>query len=288
MKQHAILIETHANLDLLTRVLNKMMSENHYFFIHVDKKNQDYNDFIALESDHVIFTHKRYNVKWGSVEQIYLTLQLLKTAKKHPIDFDYYHLISGQDYPTKNNQNFDLFFNNTEKSFMELDWNNPIAPRLMYYHLNGLFNVKAKGLGEKLERHFIKIQTYISKYIPLRKKIQQDLYKGSNWWSLNKQLVNYILSYIESHPSYLKRFRYTSCCDEVFFHTIAFNSPLKNTIELNDLRYYDWVKTYPLESLPRILNAQDFHKILNSNSLFCRKVNMKDSIKLIKLIDAQQ
>lgn len=40
MKQHAILIETHANLDLLTRVLNKMMSENHYFFIHVDKKTK--------------------------------------------------------------------------------------------------------------------------------------------------------------------------------------------------------------------------------------------------------
>lgn len=38
MKQHAILIETHANLDLLTRVLNKMMSENHYFLFMLIKK----------------------------------------------------------------------------------------------------------------------------------------------------------------------------------------------------------------------------------------------------------
>ena len=93
MKQHAILIETHANVDLLGRVLKKMEAENHYFFIHVDKKTSNYNEFLALKSDHVIFTPKRFDVKWGSEEQIYLTIELLQIAKQFPIDFDYYHLI---------------------------------------------------------------------------------------------------------------------------------------------------------------------------------------------------
>ena len=288
MKQHAILIETHTNVDLLVRVLNKMQSENHYFFIHVDKKTKNYNEFLALKSDHVIFTSKRFDVKWGSVEQIYLTIELLNTAKKFPVNFDYYHLISGQDYPIKSNLAFDYFFDNTEQSFMELDWNNPILPRLMYYHFNGLFNVKKRGIGEKLERHGINLQKDISKYILLRKPLKQKLYKGSNWWSLHNKLVDYILQYINSNPNYLKRFHFTSCCDEVFFHTIAFNSPLKETIELTDLRYYDWKQTYPTETLPRTLTEKDYGAIINSKSFFCRKVDLKHSLLLLNLIDSQQ
>lgn len=285
MKQHAILIETHANVDLLGRVLKKMEAENHYFFIHVDKKTSNYNEFLALKSDHVIFTSKRFDVKWGSEEQIYLTIELLQIAKQFPIDFDYYHLISGQDYPIKNNQTFDCFFNKTEKSFMELDWKNPIPPRLMFYHFNGLLDVKKKGIGEKLERHCTNLQKYISKYILLRKPLAQKLYKGSNWWSLHNKLVDYILQYINSNPNYLKRFHFTSCCDEIFFHTIAFNSPLKETIELTDLRYYDWKQTYPNETLPRTLTEKDYDSIINSKSFFCRKVNYSISRQLIELLD---
>lgn len=44
MMQHAILVETHANVDLLAKVIRKMTADNHYFFIHVDSKAKNYQD----------------------------------------------------------------------------------------------------------------------------------------------------------------------------------------------------------------------------------------------------
>lgn len=288
MKQHAILIETHDNANLLALVLNKMRANNHYFFIHVDIKYKNYNSFLTLASDHVIFLPKRYNVKWGSVEQIYLTLELIQMAKNYPINFDYYHLISGQDYPTRNNDAFDSFFEGTKKSFMELvdDTNLSIEHRFMLYHINSFINVR-KRIGQKLEKICSNIQLKISKYHNIRPKVNLHIYKGSNWWSLNNETITYIIDYITQNPNYLKRFKYSSCCDEIFFHTIVFNSPLKKEIELTDLRYYDWIPTYPGESIPRTLTTRDFIPIMKSKTFFCRKISLPQSSDLIKLINNQ-
>lgn len=284
MIQHAILIETHANVDLLNKVIKKMYAENHYFFVHVDKKTKNYQDFLKLTSTHVYFTDKRYNVRWGSVDQIYATLELINKAKSIGVNFKYYHLISGQDYPVNNNEYFDSFFSKSTNSFMELDDVSPIEPRYIYYHLNGIINVRSYW-GEKVNRYSIKLQKYLSSFHKIRKPLPLKPYKGSNWWSLHIDMVNYILSYIKQHPKYLKRFRYTSCCDEVFFHTLAFNSTLKNTIIKDDLRYYDWHRTYPKEKLPRVLKFDDYEKIINTNAMFCRKIDYKISNKLIEELD---
>lgn len=284
MIQHAILIETHANIDLLARVILRMNADNHYFFVHVDKKTKNYQDFLKLASKHVVFTDKRYNVRWGSVNQIYATLELINKAKSIGIKFDYYHLISGQDYPIHSNRYFDEFFSYNTKSYIELDNKSPIEPRYMYYHLNGLMNVRC-GFGEKLKRHSLKLQKHLTVLFQIRKPLPMQPYKGSNWWSLHKNMIDYILIYINKHPEYLKRFQFTSCCDEVFFHTLLFNSKLKGSIIEEDLRYYDWHRTYPKEQLPRVLSITDFDKIKCSNALFCRKIDNLLSHDLIEKID---
>lgn len=284
MIQHAILIETHSNVDLLNKVIKKMYAENHYFFIHVDKKTKNYHDFLKLASTHVYFTDKRYNVRWGAVDQIYATLELINKAKSIGVNFKYYHLISGQDYPVHNNEYFDNYFSYNTNSFMELDDVSPIEPRYMYYHLNGIINVRSY-FGEKIKRYSIKLQKYLSSFHRIRKPLYLKPYKGSNWWSLHVDMIDYILSYIKQHPKYLKRFRFTSCCDEVFFHTLAFNSTLKDTIIKDDLRYYDWHRTYPMEKLPRILQFDDYEKIINTNAVFCRKIDYNVSNRLIEKLD---
>ena len=170
---------------------------------------------------------------------------------------------------------------------MELDSKSPIGPRYMYYHLNGIMNVR-KGIGETLKRYSLELQKYLSSLFQLRKPLPMRPYKGSNWWSLHKNMLGYILAYINQHPEYLKRFRFSSCCDEVFFHTLAFNSKLKCTIVKDDLRYYDWHRTYPNEKLPRVLTHSDYNKIIITNALFCRKIENKMSSKLINLLDGNE
>ena len=283
MKNHAILVETHANVDLLAMVIERLKADNHYFFVHVDKKTKNYKDFLALSSDHVIFPRKRYKVNWGSIEQVLLTLELIYTAESKGIQFDYYHLISGQDYPVVDNASFDMHFENNDKSYFELDTKTPFDARYMFFHLNSLVNVRSRW-GQKLERTFAKLQRGGFLKCNLRKSLGLTPYKGSNWWSMTRSMMEYILEFLKRHPDYIERFKYTSCCDEVFFHTIAFNSPLIGSIENDDLRYVDWKRKYPGESLPRVLNEKDYNAIILSNAVFVRKLEVRKSRNLIKML----
>lgn len=283
MKNHAILVETHANVDLLAMVIERLKADNHYFFVHVDKKTKNYKDFLSLSSDHVIFSRKRYKVNWGSIEQVLLTLELIYTAESKGIQFDYYHLISGQDYPVVDNVSFDTYFENNDKSYFELDTKTPFETRYMFFHLNSLVNVRSRW-GQKLERTFVKFQRGVFLKCNLRKSLELTPYKGSNWWSMTHSMMEYILEFLKRHPDYIERFKCTSCCDEVFFHTIAFNSPLIGSIENDDLRYVDWKRKYPGESLPRVLNEKDYDAIILSNAVFVRKIEVRKSRNLIKML----
>ena len=136
MKYHAFLMQVHTEPDLVRAIINKLDAPNHYFFIHVDRKTINFDSFLKLEKSNVIVSKERYIVRWGSFEQIQLTLLLIRLAVEYGIDFDYYHLTSGQDYPVKDNHSFDEFFESTDKSFMELLPDVNVSRRYLYYHLN--------------------------------------------------------------------------------------------------------------------------------------------------------
>lgn len=59
------------------------------------------------------------SVYHGSVTQIYCELALYKAAIKAPIKMDYFHLISGQDYPLRSNEQFDDFIEKTKENHLE-------------------------------------------------------------------------------------------------------------------------------------------------------------------------
>lgn len=106
--KHAFLIVAHKSPELLCLIVKKLESSNHYMYVHIDKKVDD-APFRAIckEIRHVKFYHD-INVNWGGYSQIQCTINLLKAAFND--NMDYYHLISGQDYPCKSNQEFDAFF----------------------------------------------------------------------------------------------------------------------------------------------------------------------------------
>lgn len=283
MYNHAILIQAHAYPELIKLIIDRLSAENHYFFIHIDSKTKDYEAFLRLATDHVIFAPHRYNVKWGAVEQIYLTIELLKMALSYKINFDYYHLISGQDYPHYKAEEFDNIFKNNTCSYMEIDDNNNFENRYMYYHTNSILSIRSKW-GRRLENTMMKIQILYNKFFRLRKPLQLRPYKGSNWWSLHNDAVHYIIDYIMNNPSYLKRFRFTNCCDEIFFHTILLNSKLRDTIYQHDLRYVDWKKKNEGDKLPRILTIDDYEAIKKSKTVFIRKIDLSLSKSLLNML----
>lgn len=93
-------------------------------------------------------------------------------------------------------------------------------------------------------------------------------------------MFDYINSFLRKNKEYVGRFRHTSCCDEIFFHTIIFNSTLAKRIVTDDLRYVDWHRKYKNDTLPRVLDETDYERIISTSSLFCRKIDPVISSKL--------
>ena len=200
------------------------------------------------------------------------------------IKFTFYHLISGQDYPLVSPSVFDDFFQlHPNNSFMGYH-NHPFPQRYEWFHLNDVMNVK-KFWGRWVERIFCMCQSVVSRIYPVRKPLPMTEYKGSNWWSFHEEMFKYLKQFLQDNQAYVERFRHTSCCDEIFFHTILFNSPLKNSIVRNNLRYVDWTPKHADEHLPRTLDETDIPELRNTKALFCRKIHpqvSKDVINWIK------
>lgn len=53
----------------------------------------------------------------------------------------------------------------------------------------------------------------------------------------------------------------------------------------NDFRYVDWHPRRAYRSLPLILNEEDYDDIVNSGMLFCRKVELGESDRLLEMLD---
>lgn len=283
MKKHAFLIQTHAHPALLDMIINRLNSDNHWFFIHIDKKSKALFSSDVLLCDNVIVIPPalRRKVNWGSMEQILLTIDLIKMARQTGIKFDYYHLISGQDYPLLTSEQFDAFFEEKSENYLEIDTRNSFSHRYSIYHFNSYFDPRSNN-----NRCFFALlsaaQSFLNKVVPVRRRFSMPLYKGCNWWSLTDSAIQYILAFIEGNPWYLKRFSYTTCCDEVFFHTILMNSPLVKDVVNNSLRYMEWVDGL---SGPRILDEESYGSIIESNCIFMRKVDERISKKLIEKIN---
>lgn len=221
--------------------------------------------------------------KLGGYSQIQATLCLLQMASNAAIDFSFYHLISGQDYPLVDTLVFDDFFQSHQNnSFVGLH-NQSFFYRYEWYHMNDVINV-TKFWGGLMENILCKCQSVLSRFLKIRKPLLMDEYKGSNWWSINGEMFMYIVSFLQDNQAYVDRFRYTSCCDEIFFHTIMFNSPLKDSIVVNNLRYIDWKPKYVGEHLPRTLDETDIAELKKSKALFCRKIHPQMSKEVINWI----
>jgi hypothetical protein len=100
MKKQAIMIQCHANPEIINQLIDYLPNECFDFYIHVDSKsNIDKN---ILRKSNVFFA-ERVNVKWGTFSQVDATLKLLE-AIKVPQMYSYIHLISGNDFIIKSEE----------------------------------------------------------------------------------------------------------------------------------------------------------------------------------------
>lgn len=281
MKKHAYLIMVHNQFNILGELIEELDYPLNDIYIHVDSKAKEFND---QELDmHVkyskIYYIKRMPITWAGESQIKCEIELFKAAAKEK--YQYYHLLSGQDYPVRSPKEIHDFFDQNEgKEFIEY-WNRDRKKyeyRIKYYYplqeKIGRYTNDLKTLCFRvLSKAFVVLQ--IIGRVNRIQKFGKEIKIGANWVSITHQMVKYLLD----NEQIIEHFFYKGvAADELFVQTLCWNSPYaENIYPGGNLRLIDWER-----GTPYVWQEEDFQEIINSECLFVRKVS--DNNRLIGMI----
>ncbi len=283
----AILILAHKNLDQL-KLLVDHLKQDFEVYVHVNK-HVSHN---LPDEKSVHFIKERYHPYWGSDRTPRAMLALLKEAYND--NCDYYMFISGQDLPLMNNKEMIRRISNEPVNYMHVDK----LPRKQWPGNGGLDRVTLfwdvkyeshkllnKTLVFPLKAGFALLREF-QKFFGLRRSLSFPVWGGSMWHNLNRDAVSYILNFTGQNEWFLRRFRHTRVCDELFFQTIlmSFDYQNKHTIVNDDMRYVDWTSGPPY---PIILRMADYEKCMGSGKFFGRKFDSGTDMSVItKILEA--
>jgi hypothetical protein len=98
---------------------------------------------------------------------------------------------------------------------------------------------------------------------------------------LSRAVVDYVQGVAHERPDIVRFFEHVYIPDEVFFQTLIMNSPLRDTVENENLRYLDWSR----DPAPAVLGVADLDAMLGSGKLFARKFDVTVDGRVLDLVD---
>jgi hypothetical protein len=310
----AYLVLAHNQPLQLLRLIDRLDQPSAWFYIHIDIKSVDKEaikvQFSGRKNVKVISSH---DVNWMGFNMVRSTIDLLQLAHSSGIDFKYYVLMSGQDYPIKSNEYINNFFSTHNEDFISFarinDSPEKYKNKVRYYHYYDLAysNPRNKKKIPLLVYLYYGIHKRVMKYMPKRRFYKNmEPYFGSQWFAITAATVKYVLDFIIVNRGYLRFMKYTEGPDETFFHTIILNSERKSNVydydrfaewhkkkgegehfiqEYSSLRYMDWSNRGKDKPKPAILDNTYYDILAESPDLFARKVDEKESAELMDRID---
>lgn len=286
-EKHAYMIMAHHRPDLLQELLDAIDDPRNDIIIHIDKKSAMDPSIFHVNKARMYFVD-RMNVNWGGYTQIECEYKLLKKA----VDVgthSYYHFLTGVNYPLWNQDYIHLFFaNNYGKEFIGFHNERDYSIRLKYYIPFSEFG-KVHGISGTAILYFRKLCVVLQKVL-LMNRIKNNpliIKKGCAYFSITEGLAKEI---IKNEKKIEKMMKHTLCCDEVFVHTIAFNSKYREQIyNLEDewegsMREFAWPSNIGEERPGCNYLMRDLDYLLNSKRLFAMKFESEEGMDLIREI----
>ncbi|MCX2574877.1 beta-1,6-N-acetylglucosaminyltransferase [Pedobacter sandarakinus] len=261
----------------IERMIRAMDHPDFHFFIHLDKKIS-IAPFRYLQTiKNVSFIRNRSVCNWGGFSFVKAVINSLSEVLDGHQVFDYYNLMSGQDYPIKPvNQILAFLKKNEGKSYVSFDtpdktdWWSHAVSRYEKFHFTD-FRFKGRYL----------LQRIVNAVMPKRKfPLPIQLYGSSisSWWTLHAPCARYLVQFAQSEKKLGRFMRFTWGADEFFYATILMNSPHRHNIVNDNLRLINWEEG---ASNPIIFTQKDLELISNSEKFFARKFDVNvDSIIL--------
>jgi Core-2/I-Branching enzyme len=278
----AVLILAHKNPEQVKRLVQRLEHPDVSVFIHADKKSSfERNSFPG----NTTFITENVSVYWGDFSPVQATLTGMKEIKESAIKFDYFLLLSGQDYPiTSIKKLLDFFKENNGKEYINYTpvnkdgWKEAMN-RYQYYHYRRNKNIFLWAIFAKLR--------LLMKMTGLKRNPPLPLWAGSQWFNISYAAFNYILDYNAGHPGYTRFMKRCNFTDEMFFQTILLNSPFKNDCINDNLRFIDWDENVVKKiKSPKILTIKDKETIQHSKALFARKFDITIDKNILDVLDS--
>ena len=296
MMKIVYLILAHKNIHQLIRLVERINSEDSLTYIHIDRKAKHFpiNDLKKQihRYDNVCMT-RRYGVNWGYAHiPVYRIIQYIHSRK---VDFDYAILLSGQDYPLKSQR---TIISILQKHYPhELLEYHPLpcddlgveecASRIEKWHFSVFNRVFTFPPSSPNIRWWKKIGIFAMSMLLNEKRKLPDNYEphiGSAWWCLTRDAISYLSKFLASRQGkrFINFFYYTHIPDESFFQTLLLNSPIRDRIHADNLRY---IRFKTGSSHPDILTKNDYYDLVSSDKLFARKFDTAVDEEVLDMLD---
>lgn len=273
--RHAFLFISHNNSRNMAEAIAALDSPDSDFFIHIDKKAnlQDNKELARLAGrSNITILQERVSVNWGGFS-LFLAIEKIMAFALKNSKADYFHLLSDSCYPIKpKDEIYNFFEANNGCQYLEYmalpskEWPYGGLDRIAYYRLHDIIPVKKNKLTWAMDKNLMLLQ----KHLHLKRDIgTRPYYGGSAWWSLSRQAVAHCINDIENTPNFFRRYQHSFAFEECCIQTILVNSPFKDNIINDDLRYVDWALKNG--NIPANIDETDFDKLIASTDLFGRK-----------------
>jgi hypothetical protein len=274
----------------LGRLVSAVYHPDDLFYVHIDAKVPDAPFRAELSERFTDASNIRYvsrvRCDWAGFGHVEATLRGMKAALARSSSFTHVLLLTGQDYPIKPIEWIrGHFASHAGRSFMS--WSAGDAPSGSVDRTGNAHWFWNGDLG-RLERRFYLVagrwRQLPNRFVPFVPRRQMPLgfrpYQGLAYWNLSIEAAEYVLRLTEEKPELIRFFRRVWGCDEFFFQMALLNSPLRETLVNEDLRYMSWDGYHPLT-----LRSADLEALARSPKFFARKVDSSVDVDLLDRID---
>ena len=278
----AHLIVAFKNPEQVYRLAKSLYNLNSDVFIHIDKKI-DIRPFLYIgDLPNVYFIQDRHYIVWGgySITECYISgMKEIKDVGQ----YDYFILMSGQDYPIRPNDELHKLLRDkkgysllsVEAKVPKSKWWFYAVDRYRYYHLND-YRFYGKNLMHKISKRLLPNRQF------LYPNYQMYGGPGATFCALTRQAAEYLVNFMHDNRKARRYAKFTHASDEFWFQTLLMNSPLKDKVINEPLWYIDWGG---MSKHPRILTVLDYQNLIESGMFFARKFDVYEDESILDMLD---